>query len=195
MEILELIFIGIGLAMDAAAVSMTNGMVYKKLKVRAYIAMPVLFGTFQGLMPFAGYFAGGLFADIISRYAGIVIMLILVIVGGKMIWEGIHHMHENERGRKFHEVQGHLYQIVPKLTVTVLFFQAIATSIDAFAVGVGFSAMRVNIILAVLIIAVVTTIMVVAAILVGKKFGDLLGNRAEILGGIILVIIGIKAII
>jgi putative Mn2+ efflux pump MntP len=82
-----------------------------------------------------------------------------------------------------------------RLTLSILIFQAIATSIDAFAVGVGFSAMRVDIIPAVVIIAIITADLVALAIAVGRKFGDILGSHAEIVGGIILVIIGIKAIL
>ena len=81
----------------------------------------------------------------------------------------------------------------PKLTFTVLLFQSVATSIDAFAVGVAFTAMKVDIIPVVTVIAVVTAVLVTAAIVVGRKMGDVLGPKAEVFGGIILVIIGIKA--
>ncbi|MFV0516129.1 MAG: manganese efflux pump MntP family protein [Aminipila sp.] len=184
MTLVEIVFIGVGLAMDAVAVSMTNGMVYRKLNTRHYIAMPLFFGAFQALMPLIGNYAGSLFASVISKYAGIVILIILGIIGGKMIKEGIDHM-------KNHEISC----VNKSLTLSVLIFQAIATSIDAFAVGVGFSAMRVDIVLAVSIIAVVTAVLVSIAIIIGKKFGDILGSRAEILGGLILVIIGVKSVI
>lgn len=169
--------------MDAVAVSMTNGMVYKNLKLSSYIAMPIFFGGFQAIMPLVGYFAGGLFAHIIEKYSGIVILIILGIIGGKMIKEGIDHL-------KPHKVIKE-----KEMTIGVLFFQGIATSIDAFAVGIGFGVVKVNIALAVSMIGIVTGILVVAAILIGRKFGDLLGSKAEILGGVILVIIGIKALL
>ncbi|WP_164914305.1 manganese efflux pump MntP [Aminipila luticellarii] len=180
----EIILIGIGLAMDAVAVSMTNGMVYRNLKAREYIAMPLFFGAFQGFMPLIGNFAGSLFDEFISKYAGIVILLILGIIGGNMIKEGVEHTNPSER------VCG-----CKELGSGILLCQAVATSLDAFAVGVGFSAMQVNILPAVAVIAVVTVIMTTAAIEIGRKFGDILGSQAEILGGIILVIIGVKAII
>lgn len=196
MGIIEIILIGVGLAMDAVAVSMTNGMVYRNLKLRQYIAMPVLFALFQALMPLIGNFAGSLFADIIEKYAGIVILLILGIIGGKMLKEGIEHMKE-EKAHPEEHVSGGGSAVKGKgsLTLSVLIFQAVATSIDAFAVGVGFSAMRVDIISAVTVIAIVTAVMVVAAILIGKKFGDILGSRAEIVGGIILIAMGVKALL
>lgn len=212
MTIIEIILIGIGLAMDAVAVSMTNGMVYNNLKFREYIAMPLFFGIFQALMPLIGNFAGSLFADIISKYAGIVILLILGIIGGKMLKEGIEHMGAGKTDVDFgHNRQGHGRgqqsvktqrqnqgsgrTVTKRITLNILIFQAIATSIDAFAVGVGFSAMQVNIIQAVTIIAVVTAILVTAAIIIGRRFGDLLGSRAEVFGGAILIIIGIKAVL
>lgn len=184
MTLIEIILIGVGLAMDAVAVSMTNGMVYRNLGVKEYIAMPVFFGAFQAIMPLIGNFAGSLFASFISRYAGIVILLILGVIGGKMIKEGFEHRKDPQK-----------VAMGKKLSLGVLIFQAIATSIDAFAVGVGFSAMQVNIVQAVVLIAIVTIILTTIAIIIGRKFGDILGSSAEILGGAILVIIGIKAII
>ncbi len=169
--------------MDAAAVSMTNGMVYKNLNKAKYVLMPVFFGAFQFIMPVVGYYAGGLFADIITRYSGIVIFVILGIIGGKMIKEGIGDMKEKE------------VCPVKLMTVKVLFFQAIATSIDAFAVGISFSAAGINVWGPSAVIGVTTAAITVAAIFIGRKFGDMLGCRAEILGGIILVVIGIKALI
>ncbi|MBN7773788.1 manganese efflux pump MntP family protein [Clostridium aminobutyricum] len=193
MTLIEIIFIGIGLAMDAVAVSMTNGMVCKNLQTKDYVQMTLFFALFQALMPLIGYFAGGLFADIISRYAGIVILLILGVIGGKMIKEGWEHMAEQKAagGKTVCDAA----QSQRKLTFRVLIFQSIATSIDAFAVGVGFSAMRVDILQAVAIIAFITADLVALAIVMGRKFGDILGCRAEILGGLILVIIGLKAVI
>ncbi|MCI8630861.1 MAG: manganese efflux pump [Firmicutes bacterium] len=178
MGTLETFLIGAGLAMDAVAVSMTNGMVYKDLRAGHYIAMPLLFGIFQGAMPLLGFFTGNLFAEILDKYSGIVILIILGFIGGKMVYEGISHKDDEN--------------LKPQLTFTVLLFQSVATSIDAFAVGVAFTAMRVNIIYAVFVIAVVTSVLVAAAIVVGRKMGDVLGPKAEILGGIILIIIGIK---
>lgn len=182
MSLIEITVLGIGLAMDAVAVSMTNGMVYRNLKPINYISMALFFGIFQGFMPLLGYYFGNVFAVIISRYSGIVIFVILSVIGSKMIYDGIRYKcGEDESGKKF--------------TIVVLIFQALATSIDAFAVGIGFTAAKVSIIPATLIIACVTAVLVLFAIYLGKKFGDLLKNKAEIFGGLILVIIGIKTII
>ncbi len=183
MGFFEIALIGVGLAMDAAAVSMTNGMVYQNVTWRDYAMMVLFFAGFQILMPIVGYFAGSFFAEIMTEYSGFTILLILGIIGGKMIWEGISHTRSHEAPQK------------RQMTMGILFFQAIATSIDALAVGLGFSFMEVPIVTAAAEIGIVTAVMVVIAVLIGRKFGDLLGSRAEILGGTILVIIGIKAIL
>ena len=85
MGLFEISLIGVGLAMDAASVAMTNGMVYKKLSISNYISMPLLFGIFQGIMPLFGFYAGTLFAGIIMKYSGIVIFAILAVIGVNMI--------------------------------------------------------------------------------------------------------------
>ena len=163
MGLTDILLIGAGLAMDAAAVSMTNGMVYKNLNKLTY-------------------YAGGLFAEIMTRYSGIVIFVILGIIGAKMIKEGVEDLRKHE--------------VCPAkiMTLKILFFQAIATSIDAFAVGIGFSAVGIGIFRPSAIIGAVTVFIVVAAIFIGRRFGNMLGCRAEILGGMILAVIGIKAL-
>ncbi|MDA3731148.1 manganese efflux pump MntP family protein [Niameybacter massiliensis] len=218
MGLIEIILIGIGLSMDAVAVSMTNGMVYKDAGKAKTYAMPILFGLFQGLMPLIGYFAGGLFADVISQYASILVFIILGFIGGKMLKDGIEHIKEEKEQVKEKQeqkntlvdetmVDGVTTQEEVAITVEVqetdekkeltykmLFIQAIATSIDAFAVGIGFSAMQVDILPAASIITFTTAICSLLAIFIGKKFGDLLGSKSELLGGAILVFLAIKAL-
>lgn len=183
MGFFEIALIGVGLAMDAVAVSMTNGMIYKNLKPMDYIGMLGFFAGFQMVMPVIGYYAGSFFAEIMSAWSGIVILVILGIIGGKMIKEGLIHLKTQELPQD------------RTLGPGVLVFQAIATSIDALAVGLGFSFLDVPIGAAVAMIGLITAVMVAGAILIGRRFGDLLGSKAEILGGTILVIIGIKAIL
>ena len=180
MTVWEIFMIGVGLSMDAAAVCMTNSMTHRGTKRSTVLAQALFFGAFQALMPLLGYFACGFFTEFITKYSGIVVLLILGVIGGKMIFDGC-------RGGKEEQSGG-------ALTYKILFFQAIATSIDAFAVGVGFSAMQVHILPAVLTIGVTTAVCSLAAIWLGKKFGVLLGHKDEILGGCILVFIGIKAL-
>ena len=182
MGLIEITLIGVGLAMDAVAVSISNAMVFKPLRKIDYIAIILAFGIFQGIMQLLGYYAGSVFARWITRYSGIVIFLILGAIGGNMIRESF----QGESSKVYNG---------KSLTAGILFFQAVATSIDAFAVGVGFCAASVAILPAVCLIAVVTAVLVFGAILVGKKFGNLFENKAGFLGGLILVIIGIKGLL
>lgn len=181
MGIIEIVLIGIGLSMDAAAVSMTNGMVYSKISKFKFFMTALAFGFFQALMPALGYFTGSLFADIMEKYSGYVILVILGIIGGKMVKDGLTDCGEEECEKK-------------EFTYGLLLAQAIATSIDAFAVGVGFAATHANIALALPIIGITTFIISLFALAIGRKFGDKLGAKAEVLGGIILILIGIKAL-
>lgn len=183
MSVYELVLLGIGLAMDAAGVSMTNAMVYRDAGKAAFIAMPVFFGAFQAAMPVAGYFAGSLFASIITRYSGIVIFIILGAVGGKMVFDAVKEMKKPEDVKR-----------EKKLGIALLLLQSVATSIDAFAVGIGFSAAQVDIAGAVSIIGAVTAAVVCIALFIGRKFGDFLGSRAEIFGGAVLIFIGVKSL-
>ena len=157
MSLFEIILIGIGLSMDAVAVSMTNGMVYKGSSKGKTYSMPIFFGVFQGLMPLIGYFAGGLFADVISQYACFLVFAILGFIGGKMIKDGLEHIQEEKEANE-QNVEVEEKEEVKTLTYKMLFIQAIATSIDAFAVGIGFSVAQVNILPAVAIIGITTAI-------------------------------------
>lgn len=177
----EIFLIGIGLSMDAVAVSITNGMAYPRAGREKGLTQPLFFGVFQAVMPLAGYYAGGLFSEIIDRYAGLVTLLILGFIGGKMIYDAFHPDPERE-GKGC-------------LTYRLLLVQSVATSIDAFAVGVSFSAMRVHILPSVLTIGATTFVCSLAATLLGKKCGDALGAKAQLFGGAVLVLIGIKAML
>ncbi len=178
MTILDIVLIGLGLSMDAAAVSIANGLTYRNLTGLQKLSMPLAFGFFQALMPVLGYWAGSLFTDIISRYAGITAFVILGIIGGKMIKDS------------FDPEQDTCH--VAGFTFGLLMAQAVATSIDAFAVGVSLCASGCSILSAAPIIGVTTFVCSMAALALGKVFGSKLGSKAQLLGGIILVLIGLK---
>lgn len=178
MSLVDILLIGVGLSMDAAAVSIANGLTYRSLTPGQKLSMPLAFGLFQALMPILGFWAGSLFARFISRYAGITAFVILGIIGGKMVKDSF------EREEDTCHVKG--------FTPGVLLAQAVATSIDAFAVGVSFCAASVNIWLAAAVIGAVTFCCSLLAQLLGKLFGTRLGSRAQLLGGVILILIGIK---
>lgn len=182
MNLWDVIMIGLGLSMDAVAVTMSNSMVCHAAGRRRLFMMPVLFGLFQAIMPLIGYYSGGLFTSLISRFAGIAVFIILGTIGGKMLWDGMHPDEKTEN-------------TVGELTYKMLLFQAIATSIDAFAVGIGFSAVGVPIFSSVVVIGITTFFCSLCAIGIGKKFGDFLESKAEVFGGVILLLIGMKALL
>ncbi|MBQ9992904.1 MAG: manganese efflux pump [Firmicutes bacterium] len=181
MNYIDIFLIGIALSMDAFAVSVTNTLVYKKYSP---IAIALFFGAFQGLMPLGGFFAGSVFSAFISRYSGLISLIILGFIGGKMIWDCLHPDEVDCSGRE-------------KLTYKILFLQAIATSIDAFAIGVSFVGesfitQQAGIFMPALTIAIITFCLSMLAVQLGKRTGNLFGDKMELIGGAILILIGIK---
>ena len=194
MSIIEIVILGVALAMDAFAVTVSNVFCYRGASRARLLMLPVAFGIFQGLMPLLGFFLGGLVGNIIEQYAGIVTLVILGLIGGNMIKEGISDLREACAAR---EAGGDVCDLAPDaaaLTLKVVLVQAVATSIDAFAVGVSLRAASVNIAEAAIIITLTTFLCCVVALAIGKRFGSMLGERAEIVGGVVLVIIGVKAL-
>ena len=189
LTLFEIIVLGVALSADAFAVTISNTFVYASESKRRLMLMPIMFGLFQGLMPLLGYFVGGLAAELIERYAGIITLVILGIVGGNMIREGVGALlHPEEKDAE--EGAG---PVAKRLTFVTVFVQAIATAIDAFAVGVSLRAQAVDIVVAASLIAFTTFALCIVALFMGRKLGEVLGDRAQVAGGIVLVIIGLKA--
>lgn len=182
MAFTELLLLAIGLSMDASAVSISNSLCIKKIRIRDVLKMALMFALFQGLMPLVGYFAANTFETVIEQFDHWIAFVLLTIIGGKMLHEAI-------------KADANQECTIFSLTFKLLLVQAIATSIDALAVGVSLSALNVNIYYAISIISIVTLISCTVAILMSKRFGNLLGKRAGIVGGIILIIIGLKIFI
>lgn len=185
MGIGEILLIGLALSADAFSVTISNTFVYGDESKRRLLLMPLFFGVFQGGMPLLGYFLGGLAAEIIERYAGIVTLLILGIIGGNMVREGMLAL--------MHPESDDVRSPDARLTIGLLVFQAIATAIDAFAIGVSLRAQSVEILSAGLIICCTTAACCVVALAIGRKLGPLLGDRAEVVGGLVLIGIGLRA--
>lgn len=183
MGIPEIIMLGLALSMDAFAVTISNAFAYPKLSRIRQASMPIAFGVFQFLMPVIGYCLGQLVSEIITQYAGIITFVILGFIGGKMIWDAFHEDDDEKTPSK------------NTLAFPVLLFQAVATSIDALAVGVSFAALEVNMLLAVSLIGITTALTCAVALLIGKRFGHALGSKATIIGGIVLIAIGLKSLI
>ena len=186
MGVAEVLLLGLALSADAFSVTISNSFVYGSESRRRMLLMPLFFGVFQGLMPLLGYFLGGVAAAIIERYAGIVTLVILGIIGGNMVREGVEALRHPE-GEE--DAVGES----TRLTLGLLVFQAIATAIDAFAVGVSLRAQSVEILSASAIICCTTAACCVVGLAIGRRLGRLLGDRAEVMGGIVLIGIGLRA--
>ncbi len=182
MNIIETVFLGVGLSMDAACVGMTNGLTDPKMKKRRILLIALFFGLFQGVMPTIGYFAGSVFTNAISKFLPWIALVMLCAIGGKMIIDGVKNDDDEVEENKF--------------TIKGLVFQAIATSIDALTVGVLFVSKSISVaLLSFGIIAVITFLLTILAVVIGKKFGTWLSKKAFFLGGGILIAIGLKIFI
>lgn len=186
--ILNSILLGVGLAMDACAVSMANGLNDPNMKVRKVVLVALIFAFFQALMPMIGWICVRTVAQQFDKFTvaiPYIALALLEFIGGKMIYEGVTHK-ENSSEQQSHK----------NLTAVVLLTQAVATSIDALSVGFTVSSYDVwQALTSVAIIALVTFAICVGGVYVGKKFGTKLGNKAEIFGGIILIGIGLEILI
>ena len=184
MSLVEVIFIGIGLSMDAFAVSVCKGLSFKKINAKNTITVGLYFGIFQAGMPIIGYLLGTTFAEYIKRYDHILAFLLLVFLGGKMIYEALK---DDFSGNN------------DSLKVGEMLLLSIATSIDALAVGITFAFLENNKGLSIYpsaaIIGIITFLLSSTGVLIGKKFGERLQRKAEIVGGLILIIIGAKILI
>lgn len=181
MGIAELLLIAVGLSMDAFAVSVTNGLCLKNVNIKWTLGMGLCFGLFQGAMPTIGYFLGSTFSDYISALDHYIALVLLGFIGGKMLIDAIKNKDE------------HLEKSDAGISLGMLMVQGVATSIDALAVGVSFAMLpNISIVMAAGFIALITFFLSVAAVFVGKKFGSLLNSKAQIIGGIILIAIGVK---
>ena len=180
MDIISIILLAIGLAMDCFAVSIAQGMQGGKL--RPIIVMAVLFGLFQGGMPLIAYFAGSIFADFFTRWSPWIALVLLVLIGGKMLFEA----YKESRQQSADDEQPSV------LTLGTMLLLAIATSIDALSIGVLFIPVPEVLWLAVSIIAATSTAFSLIGFWLGKNLGRHLPFNADILGGCILIAIGIK---
>ncbi len=188
MGFIELVLMGVGLAMDAFAVSICKGLAMRKVNKKQCFVIALFFGGFQALMPFLGWLLGSQFADKISAIDHWIAFVLLAYIGGKMIYEAIKESKEEEE-------QLTEDQMDPPLDIKELFILAIATSIDALAVGISLSFLEVNIVEAISIIGIVTFLIAVVGVFIGNIFGSKYKTRAEIVGGLILVILGIKILL
>jgi len=197
MGLLEILMLGMALATDAFSVTISNTFAFDDHRFSRLMRMPLFFGLFQFGMPLAGYFVGGIAAELIEKYAGIVSLVILGFIGSNMLYSGYKALKEDASEEDEEEAQQGAQQEAQQGATTLsygkLLFQAVATAIDAFAVGVSFRAYSVDILVASALFGIITAILCTIALFIGKKLGSLLGDRAEMVGGIVLILIGLKA--
>ena len=193
MGLLEILMLGMALATDAFSVTISNTFAFDDHRFSRLMRMPLFFGLFQFGMPLAGYFVGGIAAELIEKYAGMVSLVILGFIGSNMLYSGYKALKEDASEEDEEEAQQGAQQSATTLSYGKLLFQAVATAIDAFAVGVSFRAHSVDILVASALFGIITAILCTIALFIGKKLGSLLGDRAEMVGGIVLILIGLKA--
>ena len=181
MGLIELILVAVGLAMDAFAVSICKGLSVKKLEVKHYFIVGLYFGGFQIIMPLIGYFLGTRFIHLIRNIDHWIAFVLLGFIGINMIREALSKESEAEANDSF-----------GWRTMTLL---AIATSIDALAVGITFACLSVEIVPAVLLIGAITFCLSAIGIKIGNLFGLRYKSKAEFFGGIVLILIGIKILL
>ena len=185
MGIGELFLLAVGLSMDAFAVSVCKGLAMKKATLKAEATCGLWFGGFQMLMPVTGFFLGSLFAEAIEAFDHWVAFGLLVIIGINMLKEALEK--EDESGDDPEKDAD--------LSVRTMFLMAVATSIDALAVGITFAFLNVSIIPAASLFGVTTFIIAAVGIYIGNVFGAKYKSKAELAGGIILVLIGVKILL
>ena len=192
MQIWEILLIGVALSMDAFAVGMTDGMTEPKMPLWKVFLIAACFGIFQFLMPVLGYYFSSLFTSLVEKIAPWLSFAILLFLGGKMIFDFFAERRKKKKGESVPE----------KVTgAGKLLVQAVATSIDALAVGVTFLAadatqgLPLHVIFCALIIGATTFVLSTSAVFIGKRAGNAFSDKAGLLGGVILIAIGVKILI
>ena len=180
MTILELFILAVGLSMDAFAVAVCKGLAIGRIRWKHVLIVGLWFGGFQALMPLIGYLLGSSFAEYIAAVDHWIAMILLTLIGANMIRESQDRDPEH---------------VNPSLGVKTMFIMAVATSIDALAVGVTFAFLEVRILPAVSFIGVITFLLSALGVKIGSIFGTKYKSKAELLGGIILILLGIKILL
>ena len=186
MDIISIIFLAAALAMDAFGVSVSDGIILKKIHIRDAAKIGLFFGGFQFIMPCIDSFAAGFAMEYIEAFDHWIAFGLLLFLGGKMVYDGIF-----DKEKKGEEKEDKPL----KLGFVTLLIMAVATSIDALAVGVTFAFLKVNVWLAVSIIGATTFTCSLIGVGIGVKVGDKFKNKAEILGGVILILLGVKILL
>ncbi len=181
MDLITIVIIAVGLAMDAFAVSIVSGSAYKRLKIKHAFRIAVFFGGFQAIMPLIGSLAGLSVKEYVANYDHWIAFALLSAVGARMIYESF----KITPAEKFFNPEN----------ILVLLILSVATSIDALAVGITLSFLQVSIVIAVVIIGLVTFMLSYLGVLIGTKIGHFFESKIEALGGLVLIALGLKILI
>ena len=180
----EFVLLGVGLAMDAFAVAVCKGLAMRRVNKKQALVIGLFFGGFQALMPLIGWALGSRFEQYITNIDHWIAFLLLAFIGGKMILEALKP-----------EEQVEIEEMDPPLDLKELLILALATSIDALAVGITFAFLDYPIVEAISVIGVVTFVIAVGGVYVGNFFGNKYKNKAELVGGVILVLLGTRILL
>lgn len=183
MGIFELLLVAVGLSMDAFAVAVCKGLGMKRLNMRTAAVLALFFGGFQALMPLVGWLLGSQFMWLIEPVDHWVAFVLLVFIGAKMLWEALHDDEDCD------------CEDTSRIDLREYLMLAIATSIDALAVGISFAALSVDIVPAVSLIGLVTFALTLVGVAVGHFFGSRYERPASIAGGVVLILIGVKILL
>ena len=177
---ITVLLIAVGLAMDSFSVAIANGLATKTFKTANALKIAAFFGFFQGIMPVIGWYAGVHVIDLISDYDHWVAFFLLTFIGSRMIYES---------------VKKESNTLISSLSIKVLLILSVATSIDALAVGLSLSLLNVSIMVPAVVTGVVTFSLSFLGVYLGGRFGRVLKSKVETLGGVILIIIGLKILL
>ena len=181
MSFIEVFLIAVGLAMDAFAVSVCKGLKMRRVDYKYTLIIAFFFGFFQAMMPAIGWLAGKQFESYINSIDHWIAFILLAFIGGRMVWEALHEDDEDD---------SHIVYDFKEITML-----AVATSIDALAVGISFAFLQVRILPSVTAIGVITFLLSIVGVLIGNRFGMKFKTKAEVAGGVILVLIGLKILL
>ena len=180
----ELVLIAVGLSMDAFAVSICRGLGMRELNMRTAAVLALFFGGFQALMPLIGWALGTQFMWLIEPVDHWVAFVLLAFIGGKMLWEALHEEEDEVAGEDTSRIDLREFLVL-----------AVATSIDALAAGISFAALNVDIVASVSLIGVITFCLSFVGVAVGHYFGARYEKPASVVGGVVLILIGLKVLL
>lgn len=183
MGLTELILLSLSLSMDAFSAAVCKGLSMSRINYKGGAATALSFGIFQAAMPAIGYYLGSHFTEYITSFSHWVAFILLGFIGGKMIYETLHEDNSNKE------------KSVYKFDTKEVLLLSLATSIDALAVGIVFAAKETNVILSITLIGTITAVISFVGIVIGSRFGSRFENKAEIIGGSVLILIGSKILL